>query len=131
VTVCTAGRRRCLAEPAIHQLLRSIWLRHDRYRVGRYVLMPDHLHFFCSPGTSPPESLTAWMRFWKSHAAQRWPDGTRSVWQRDFWDTQLRSGESYAAKWQYVRENPVRAGLVEHPDDWPFQGELFPLDWHD
>jgi len=36
----------------------------------------------------------------------------------------LRGGESYAQKWQYVRENPVRAGLVTRPEDWPYFGRV-------
>ena len=32
----------------------------------------------------------------------------------------LRDAESYAQKWQYVRENPVRQGLVERAEDWPY-----------
>jgi len=48
---------------------------------------------------------------------------------RDFWDTQLRKGENYDEKWQYVLENPVRAGLVKHSEDWPYQGELNVLEW--
>jgi putative transposase len=50
------------------------------------------------------------------------------IWQRGFFDHVLRSDESYAQKWNYVRENPVRAGLVKNPDDWPFSGELVVID---
>jgi hypothetical protein len=41
-----------------------------------------------------------------------------------FFDHVLRSRESYEQKWLYVRENPVRAGLVQRVDDWPFAGEI-------
>jgi putative transposase len=34
-------------------------------------------------------------------------------WQKDFFDHVLRSEEPYQEKWHYVRENPVRAGLVK------------------
>jgi putative transposase len=51
------------------------------------------------------------------------------LWQRHFWDTQLRKGESYDEKWQYVVENPVRAGLAKRSEDWPYQGELNTLPW--
>ena len=46
------------------------------------------------------------------------------IWQEEFFDIVLRSSESYSQKWNYVRENPVRAGLVKKSDDWPFQGEI-------
>ena len=53
------------------------------------------------------------------------------LYQRECWDRQLRSGESYAQKWQYVRNNPVRKGLVANADDWPYQGQLNVLEWHE
>ena len=53
------------------------------------------------------------------------------LFQRDCWDRQLRSGESYNEKWQYVRNNPVRKGLVAQADDWPYQGVITPLVWHE
>jgi putative transposase len=39
----------------------------------------------------------------------------------------MRSSESYSQKWEYVRNNPVRAGLVAEPEAWPFQGEIAEL----
>ena len=50
-------------------------------------------------------------------------------WQRKGWDSRLRRSESYAEKWAYVRENPVRRGLVNRPEDWPYQGRLNVLPW--
>jgi len=49
-------------------------------------------------------------------------------WQKAFFDHTLRSAESYSQKWEYVRQNPVRAGLVARPEDWPFGGEIFALE---
>ena len=42
-------------------------------------------------------------------------------WQRDFFDHRIRSWESAAEKAAYIRLNPVRAGLVANPEDWPYQ----------
>jgi len=50
------------------------------------------------------------------------------IWQRGFFDHVLRSDESYAEKWEYVRENPVRAGLVRIADEWPYAGEFVLID---
>ena len=47
-----------------------------------------------------------------------------SLWQTEFFDRILRSGESYTQKWNYVRDNPVRDGLVMNSGDWPWQGEI-------
>ena len=46
------------------------------------------------------------------------------VWQKQFFDHLLRSDESYDGEWTYVRENPVRAGLVAKHEDWPYAGEI-------
>jgi hypothetical protein len=46
-----------------------------------------------------------------------------------FWDTQLRSGDSYGSKWLYVRENPVRHGYVSRAEEWPFSGTLNEFIW--
>jgi putative transposase len=92
--------------------------------------MPEHLHLFCAPAGHETLPLQNWMAFWKSYAARRWPaPADTPVWQRHFWDKQLRRSESYDQKWQYVVENPVRARLVEKPEDWPYQGELNVLRW--
>jgi hypothetical protein len=50
-------------------------------------------------------------------------------WQKGFFDHILRSADSYSAKWEYVRENPVRAGLVKAWREWPFVGEVFDLEF--
>ena len=61
-------------------------------------------------------------------AAATTPTFTAPLWQAGFFDHLLRSSESYAEKWEYVRQNPVRAGLVAHWDDWSYQGEIVVID---
>ena len=51
--------------------------------------------------------------------------------ERDCWDRQLRTGEIYTQKWEYVRNNPVRKGLVANADGWPYQGRMNILEWHE
>ncbi len=91
--------------------------------------MPDHVHFFCAPGAVERE-IKGWMSYWRNQVTREWPEPTQKpIWQSDFWDTQMRNLEHYAAKWEYVRQNPVRAGLVAETDDWSYQGELNLLQW--
>jgi putative transposase len=72
------------------------------------------------------------MSYWRNHVTKGWPDRNQlPIWQREYWDRQLRRRESYAAKWDYVKNNPVRHGLVTKAEDWPYQGELNSLAWHD
>ena len=46
-------------------------------------------------------------------------------WQKGFHDHKFRTIESERKKWEYVCLNPVRAGLVKCPEDWPYGGEMF------
>jgi REP element-mobilizing transposase RayT len=92
--------------------------------------MPDHIHLFCAPAELHPLPLADWVEFWKSQVARTWFDRSDApIWQRHFWDRQLRRQENYDQKWEYVLQNPVRAGLVVRPEDWPYQGELNVLRW--
>ena len=129
LTVCSAQRKAIFANASAAATLVNAWGRADAWRVGRYVIMPDHLHLFCSP-LRGDVSLPHWVQFWKSEASRHWPSRTdHPLWQRDFWDTQLRRADDYDVKLEYVRFNPVRYGLVTHPDAWPYQGELNVLSW--
>jgi putative transposase len=127
LTLCVNGRHPILATPEMHRRLRESWRKADTWLVGRYVMMPDHIHLFCAPATNPPESLSRWVAYWKRLVAF---GAGGSFWQKNFWDTQLRRHDSYAAKWEYVRENPVRAGFVADSARWLYQGEMHLLRWH-
>ena len=128
LTCCTKNRRPCLNQNRVHEAIREAWQKAAHWQVGRYVVMPDHVHLFCAPMSSA-RSLQHWTGFWRSLVTRTLGEGRGTLWQSGFWDTQLRGQDSYAGKWEYVRMNPVRAGLVDKPDDWPFQGEMSPLDW--
>ena len=66
VTVCTEGRRPLLArEPAVAAIL-SAWRAAETWRVGRYVIMPDHLHVFCSPAAVDAPALAGWVKWNRS-----------------------------------------------------------------
>ncbi len=131
VTASTANRRQLLTTSAVHDRFvrfassgaeRGAW-------VGRYVLMPDHLHLFVA-FDDERITLTPWMKSLKNAISKT----LRSVgvpaphWQKGFFDHVLRSSESYSEKWNYVRENPVPRRLVVRAEDWRYQGEIHPLD---
>ena len=134
LTVCVAGRRPVLADPRIADILVQAW-RHATalhgWHVGRYVIMPDHVHFFASPVSDAAKDLSKLLKYWKRSTAIRIRRAAAIPfrWQRGFFDHLLRSKESYAEKWEYVRQNPVRAELVNDPDEWPYQGEIAVLEW--
>ena len=131
VTVCTAKRKLILANDEAAAVIVSAWQAADHWLVGRYIILPDHIHLFCAPGRPDALPIQKWIAFWKSKASNLWPcPEDQPIWQMDCWETQLRAGESYDAKWEYVRQNAARHGLVAAGDEWPYQGELQPP-WHD
>jgi REP element-mobilizing transposase RayT len=131
ITVCVQDRRLLLATPAAAHVLLDEWKaagqRHG-WLIGRYVIMPDHVHFFCCRmARENSRDLSVFMQRWKEWTSKgliKSIGAYSPVWQKEFFDHVLRSSESYAEKWEYVRMNPVRAGLVGHPDDWPYAGHI-------
>ena len=88
--------------------------------------MPDHLHLFLKGDVN--FVLSCWMGGLKRAIAVALGCRSRQLWQPGFFDHVLRSDESYAEKWNYVKENPVRAGLVQTASEWPYQGEITVID---
>ena len=128
LTVCAHNRKKIFANERMHHVLLNVWQSSIQWRVGRYVIMPDHIHLFCSPSGKESENVARWVAYWKRMVSRALPD-LQPLWQRDCWDTQLRRHESYTEKWAYVCSNPVRSGLVDNADEWPFQGEVDHLIW--
>ena len=128
LTVCTKGRQPWLATSEVHDLLRSVWTDDaTAWLVGKYIIMPDHIHLFAAPGQMEI-TFDNWVRYWKSQFSKQHRNPAHR-WQTDHWDTRLRASESYASKWEYVSNNPVRHGLVERAEYWPFQGQIYDLPW--
>ena len=132
VTACTWQRNRILAERSVHESLlvfaengpaHGAWL-------GAFVLMPDHLHAFVALDDMII-SLSQWMKSLKNTVSKTLKVNgiTPPHWQKGYFDHVLRTSESYSIKWDYVRENPVRAGLVGRREEWPYHGPPFDLEY--
>ena len=57
VTVVTGKRNAMLADKAVQDCIVAAWKAAADWLVGRYVIMPDHIHFFCAPATYPPSDF--------------------------------------------------------------------------
>jgi REP element-mobilizing transposase RayT len=144
VTASTHLRKRLLANTSLHDAFIAFAVRaysDHNIAVGRYVIMPDHIHLFvCGPEDF---ELGRWMGGLKQHLQKAIigreakelraasPTGRRlqtPIWQRGFFDHVLRNDESYGQKWNDVRDNPVRAAFVGNADDWPYAGEIIQID---
>jgi REP-associated tyrosine transposase len=98
-----------------------------RFKLFAYMVMPDHDHFLLDPGTA---TLTSLMRDFKSktglrvnaHRATRGP-----LWQSRFFDFICRRVRDFSEKVEYIHRNPVEAGLVKRPEEWPWPSAGFCL----
>jgi REP element-mobilizing transposase RayT len=80
--------------------------------------MPDHIHVLVAPlnrDTPVGEFVALLKRAMRQELDAEW------TWQSGSFDHLLRSNESAQQKWDYMRENPVRAGLVKHWEDWSYK----------
>ena len=91
------------------------------------IIMPDHAHLILTPLTDIKNQriypLHEVMRAMKSYSARRINErlgGSGRIWQQESFDHVLRSSESLDAKIAYVLANPVRAGLVSVPEEYPW-----------
>jgi len=65
---------------------------------------------------------------------ERHREGT--IWQRRFWEHQIRDDADFERHFHYIHYNPVKHGLVPQVRDWPFstfhryvEEGLYSLDW--
>lgn len=110
-------------DPSISKEMESILFNEDekKYQLHAYVVMPDHLHFIIKPilGTT----LAQIMRTLKGSSAytiNRLLSRTGKFWQTENFDHLIRDSIGLREKWEYIKENPVKAKLVVNAEDYPF-----------
>jgi putative transposase len=113
----TARERNVLATPNLAPRLWEEWLAYAN--LGRcfpalFLVMPDHVHgLFTFPQSEIMQNVIS---AWKRLTALRYGVS----WQRDFFDHRIRNDEERLKKADYILTNPVRKGLVETPEAWPY-----------
>ena len=115
---CKQRGQNQLARPAVaHRIFETARYRNaQRIWYARLVmLMTDHVHLLLSfPETEKRIQAIVSKR-------KEWIAKTLKIeWQRDFFEHRLRKEESLREKADYILANPVRAGLVERTEDWPY-----------
>ena len=98
------------------RLLESIEYRHRKvyWYMHLALLMPDHAHFIVS-FPEGAKNMNTVISKWKEWTAK----SLKVKWQRDFFEHRLRRDESFEERTDYVRANPVRAGLIADAKRWP------------
>jgi len=93
------------------------------------VVMPDHVHVLAQPLPKPGGGvfdLAEIIHSVKRHSARGINQlrGTQGpLWQDERFDRIVRDETEFLEKWQYIRNNPVKAGLAGQPEDYPWLHE--------
>ncbi|MES2130137.1 MAG: transposase [Pseudomonadota bacterium] len=133
-TVVTYQRRMILCDDpirlALHRAINTV--RANRpFSIDAWVLLPDHLHCIWTLPVDDQDYSIRWSRIkglvvrdCPQYAVQspqtrkRRRDST--IWQRRFWEHQIRNDRDFAAHMDYIHYNPVHHGQVTEAVDWPF-----------
>ena len=113
--------------PALQQFRRTA--RALAFAILAYCFMPDHVHLLVE-GLTDAADLKYFAKRIKQGTGQAWKFRTGSrLWQEGFYDHVLREDEDAIRVARYIFENPVRAGLVASPRDYPYLGsDVWTLD---
>ena len=134
ITFCIESRKPVLANAQAWQICRAVLNKLDEWRILSAIAMPDHLHILAAPASRDASisDFSKWFKRWfneayrtsNCHQPMREGVATDWRWQEGCFDRLLRSDESLSEKWEYLLQNPVRAGLLKHSEDWPYQFEF-------
>ena len=123
ITTNTHARRTTFASAATCDLFISIMyaaLRETRTQLLAFAVMPDHVHLIIVAGAA---DISKTMQLIKGRFAREYNlrvKGTGAVWQTRFHESTLATEPALGSAIEYVHNNPVAAGLVEEPEDYPF-----------
>jgi putative transposase len=124
-TFCTVDRREVfldipLGQSAIRQFRRTC--RRWKSAMLAYCIMPDHIHLLVE-GISQESDFRWLLKSLKQSSGQTFAARARQqLWQEGYYDRVLREDDDVKAVARYIIENPVRAGLVRSPLEYPLVG---------
>ncbi|GAB6040541.1 REP-associated tyrosine transposase [Endothiovibrio diazotrophicus] len=147
VTVVTAQRAPILGDhvDALRTAIGHVQQRHP-FNLPAAVILPDHCHLLMELPEGE-ENYSLRIRQIKERFTRLVPDAVsptdsrlkrreRGVWQRRFWEHQIRDEEDFRRHLEYIHYNPVKHGYVGRCRDWPYssferwvQRGVYALDW--
>jgi REP element-mobilizing transposase RayT len=126
-TLCIKDRVQLFKNASIVHVFENI-LRSEVERslciIPVYCFMPDHQHLIVS-GANPEADTLIFINAYKQKTGY-WlaKNHIQARWQKDFYDHIIRKEEGLIKVATYILDNPVRKGLVEHWQDYPFKGAV-------
>jgi putative transposase len=123
----TDGRRPLFSSTERVDLVKAQFLRalaEERFAGTAYCFMPDHVHLLVE-GQAVGSDLKRFIKIAKQYSGFYYARQFQErLWQRYGFERVLRDSEPTLVVARYILENPVRAGLVERIDDYPFVGSF-------
>jgi putative transposase len=122
ITASTFQKRSILQSDRMARLLVEVlfhYRRQDQYLLHEFVVMPDHFHLL----VSPLESLERSMQVIKGGgflSGQEELGFGFEIWQPSFYDRRVRDVEEYFGFREYIRENPVKKGMVRSAEEYRY-----------
>ncbi len=105
------------AKETLEAVLEQARARHLA-RVYAYVLMPEHVHLLVN---EPPRILLAqFLKAVKQIASRKLRGSLDTFWQERYYDSNVYGEKARSEVIRYIHRNPVKRGLVEKPEDWPW-----------
>ena len=103
----------------------------QRYQLFCLVVMPDHVHMLMQPLEKSDNkfwSLSSILHSMKSYSSKQIPKVMKhigTVWQDERHDHIVRDEREFQVFWEYIRQNPVKAGLSVTPEEYPFFWQMY------
>jgi putative transposase len=122
-TKTSMGRR--LLQSERHAMLLIDVLRTNvaagKFEMHDFVIMPDHLHLLMTlPGYVTIEQAMQLIKGGFSYRLKRDLGYQGEVWQRGFSEVRINDGQSFLQHRAYILQNPVKAGLIDRAEQWPY-----------
>ena len=116
------------------------------FAILAWVVLPEHMHWLWRLPPEDADFSTRWRRIktdfskalpvTESRSPVRQQTGERGIWQRRFWEHQIRDDADLARHMDYIHYNPVKHGWAETPVEWPHSSfahyvsrGTYPRDW--
>jgi len=93
----------------------------SEFRLHEFVVMPNHIHLLLS--IDDDHTIGRAMQMVKggfSHAPRETGPKRTAVWQPSYYEHRVRDAEEYDRMRAYIHANPVRRGLVQTANDYPY-----------
>jgi len=101
-------------------VLRS-YVRARKFVVHDFVVMPDHVHLLITVDrTMSIEKAMQLIKGGFSYRLKKEHGYAGEVWQRGFSDVRVEDRESFLRHREYIAQNPIRRGLVDSPEKFPY-----------